>query len=65
MYIYVNKCHASIPLNSDISMNKYVYKVRFIYITITKIMHKHELANNKQFNYNFNNRKIDCKQIMK
>ena len=22
------------------------------------------LANNKQFNYNFNNKKIECKQIM-
>ena len=30
-------------------------------------MHKHELyfGNNKQFNYNFNNRKNDGKQIMK
>ena len=47
-------------------MNKYIYKVRFvtlkfIAITRTKMMHKHVmiciLANYKQFNYNFNDRK--------
>ena len=52
-------------IHSDISMNKYIYKVRFVYIIRTKIMRKHELLNNKQFNYNFNNRKNDGKQIMK
>ena len=46
-------------------MNKYIYKVRFVYIIRTKIMRKHELLNNKQFNYNFNNRKNDGKQVMK
>ena len=52
-------------IHSDISMNKYIYKVRFVYIIRTKIMRKHELLNNKQFNYNFNNRKNDGKQVMK
>ena len=52
-------------IHSDISMNKYIYKVRFVYILRTKSMRKHELLNNKQFNYNYNNRKNDCKQVMK
>ena len=52
-------------IHSDISMNKYIYKVRFVYIIRTKIMRKHELLNKKQFNYNFNNRKNDGKQVLK
>ena len=44
-------------------MNKYIYKkivtLIKVYITRTKIMHKHDLyfGKHKQFNYNFNNRK--------
>ena len=46
-------------------MNKYIYKVRFVFIIMTR-QKLCIILNNKQFNYNFNNRKKnDGKQIVK
>ena len=46
------------------SMNKYMYKVGFVNLKfLNKTIKK--VCINMQFNYNFNNRKNDCKQIMK
>ena len=42
-------------------MNKYIYKVRFV----SQEQKLCKILNNKQFNYNFNNRKNDGKKIMK